>query len=93
MTSDFLGGNICIQGIGDMGVSEFEGDILLAKNHKSTVLLSETTNFRRKPRSLSVSLDFALRHPYCDIEGAMDFGRFLLFSDSCWAQKIARIFP
>ena len=60
-----------------------EGDILLAGTKKITVFAVESTDLPPDTpillgvphlRALSVSLDFALLHPHCEIKEAMKFG-------------------
>ena len=70
---------------------EMEGDILLAGKSKITVFLVEEEDFPPNTPillgvphllELSVSLDFALSNPGCELKEAMDFGLSPVFSPS-----------
>jgi hypothetical protein len=74
-----------------------EGDVLLAGNRKITVFAVEEQDLPPNTPillgvphilALSVSLDFALYHPSCEIKEAMDFSLSPVFSRSFTSRKV-----
>jgi hypothetical protein len=71
---------ILIQGIGGTQFLELEGDVLLANNKEITVFAVNRCDLPPKAdillgvedlKNLSVSLDYALHHPGCEIRAAI----------------------
>jgi hypothetical protein len=82
---------ILVNSIGGIKFLEMEGDVLLAGKTKITVFAVEEQDLPPNTPillgvphivALSVSLDFALSHPGCEIKEAMDFGLSPVISQS-----------
>jgi hypothetical protein len=75
---------VCIEGIGGMRVLELEGDFSLVDNSEIALFCVEHSDLPpgtqallglSHVKSLALSLDFALLHPYCELSAAKDFAR------------------
>jgi hypothetical protein len=75
---------VCIDGIGGMRVLELESDFSLVENSEITLFCVEHSDLPpgtqallglSQVKSLALSLDFALLHPYCELRAAKDFAR------------------
>jgi hypothetical protein len=95
---------VLVNSIGGIKKLELEGDVLLAGKRKITVFLVEEEDLPPNTPillgvphilELSVSLDFALAHPGCELKEAMDFGLSPVFSQTEVPQKAEQtlLFP
>jgi hypothetical protein len=82
---------VCIEGIGGRRVLELEGDFSLADHSEITIFCVDKSDLPpgtqvllglSHVKSLAVSLDFALLHPYCELRAAREFARVSPLWDS-----------
>jgi hypothetical protein len=81
---------VCVEGIGGMRVLELEGEFSLVDNSEITLFCVEHSDLPpgtqallglSHVKSLALSLDFALLHPYCELRAAKEFARASLLWD------------